>query len=295
MRTRIRIEQLSFTTAKATLLNQVDFSVQEGERVALLGNNGSGKSTLFANILGFVSSTQGRIWIDEKDTRTQASLQRVGFVNAQNNLFENLSVRENIRLYCVLCCADFQTVQAKYFKAFDMAPIQHKRAAVLSSGEARRLTLLLACIKEADILLIDEPFTNIDPIYSSDIWQTMTQHKTVLYSTQNWEDIPQHATHIVVLYRGLMLTEKKSVSDFLQRIPHTWKLILPLQEELRCYCERETLLYYTYQQQLMIFCDDARALLNELPQVQQFSVLPKTMGDIYMYVMAAQNAFNYVA
>lgn len=285
MTARLQIENLSFAAHRKTLLQQISFTVCRHERVAVLGGNGSGKSTLFANVLGFVRPSAGAVHIDGKTVLNSLFLPDVSFVNAQNSLFENLTVAENIHVYCVLSAKKYRHIQSTYFTAFDVDSIVHKRVSVLSSGEARRVTLLLACIKTASILVVDEPFVNIDPLYRERLWRVMCMGKTVLFSTQNWEDIAHNATHVLVLHEGKMIAEKRPVQEFLQIIPHDRKLVVPNDEEILQYCRQQNLFHYTRDNQLFVFCDDPQAVCVSLPSLQQFSVLPKTVGDIYSYIV----------
>jgi lipopolysaccharide export system ATP-binding protein len=159
------------TYGRRRVVDGVDFEVEEGEIVGLLGPNGAGKTTSFRITCGLIEADAGRVLLNETDVtglpmylRAQ---QGMGYLAQESSVFRKLSVENN--LLGVMEMLGFDRKQrrarcAELLEQFDIARLRKSRADSLSGGERRRLEIARCLVSNPKIILLDEPFTGIDPV-----------------------------------------------------------------------------------------------------------------------------------
>ncbi|MBQ2610969.1 LPS export ABC transporter ATP-binding protein [bacterium] len=160
-----------------SVVNDVTFNVNKGEVVCLLGPNGAGKTTTFYMVVGLIKPNGGQILLDGKDISSCPMNERakmgIGYLPQEASIFRKLSVEDNIKL--VLEMNDKLTVNEKRKKLeellseFGVKRLRSASAISLSGGERRRVELARALAASPDFILLDEPFTGIDPIAIGEI------------------------------------------------------------------------------------------------------------------------------
>lgn len=160
-----------------SVVNDVSFEVNKGEVVCLLGPNGAGKTTTFYMVVGLVKPNKGNIFLDGQDISSWPMNLRakagIGYLPQEASIFRKLSVEDNIKL--VLEMNDKLTVDEKNKKLeellseFGVLKLRGESAVSLSGGERRRVELARALAASPDFILLDEPFTGIDPIAIGEI------------------------------------------------------------------------------------------------------------------------------
>lgn len=174
---KIKAENLIKIYNDRTVVNDVSFEVNQGEVVGLLGPNGAGKTTTFYMVVGLVKPNGGRIFLDDKEltheTMNLRAKQGIGYLPQEASIFRKLSVEDNIKL--VLEVNDKLTDEEKYNKLeelleeFGVKKLRTESAVSLSGGERRRVELARALAASPEFILLDEPFTGIDPIAIGEI------------------------------------------------------------------------------------------------------------------------------
>ena len=153
--------------ADDTLPMTFDLQVAEGERIAIIGPSGAGKSTLLNLIAGFVLPTQGNIWLNgENHTRSAPYERPVSMLFQENNLFPHLTVQQNLALglkTSLKLTALEQDQIERVADAVGLTSFLSRLPNSLSGGQKQRVALARCLLRDKPILLLDEPFSALDP------------------------------------------------------------------------------------------------------------------------------------
>jgi lipopolysaccharide export system ATP-binding protein len=159
------------TYGRRRVVDGVDFSVEEGEIVGLLGPNGAGKTTSFRMTCGLVEPDSGRVLLNEVDVTSlpmyQRAQQGMGYLAQESSVFRKLSVENNLLGVMEMLGMDRKQRRDRcdeLLEQFDITRLRKARADSLSGGERRRLEIARSLVSNPKIILLDEPFTGIDPV-----------------------------------------------------------------------------------------------------------------------------------
>ncbi len=165
---------------KRRVVDQVDIVVNSGEIVGLLGKNGAGKTTTFYMIIGLIRPEEGKVFFRKRDITELPMYKRarlgMGFLSQEPSVFQNLTVEENL-------LAILETIEPapserkvkleRFLEELDIAPLAKQKAYTLSGGERRRLEITRALLTSPSFIMLDEPFSGVDPIAVFDVQQIM--------------------------------------------------------------------------------------------------------------------------
>jgi lipopolysaccharide export system ATP-binding protein len=172
----LRTENLVKEYRGRRVVKGVSIEVGTGETIGLLGQNGAGKTTTFYMIMGLVRPESGRIFVDERDVTDLPMHLRarmgLGYLSQEPSVFRKLTVEGNIRAILETLGMDEAELEERLESLLRELGIEHLRkskAFTLSGGERRRLEIARALVNRPSFMLLDEPFSGIDPIAVQDI------------------------------------------------------------------------------------------------------------------------------
>jgi len=192
----------------SVVVNNVSFSCKPGEVVLLLGANGAGKSTLLRIIANLVRADRGVV-------QTGAST-RVGYAGHYTCLYSKLSVRANLSLYAAILGIDNSGLQ-RTFSAWGLEEVQHKSVADVSRGVQSRASLARALMGEPELLVLDEPSSNLDEASTETLREVISMHAArggaAIIATHDLARLQSVATRVVVLERGAVIADSSAAGD----------------------------------------------------------------------------------
>lgn len=194
----------------------VNIQVKAGEVVGLLGPNGAGKTTCFYMIVGLIAATKGRVLFNNEDITSlpmyQRARQGIGYLPQEASVFRKLSVEDNIRAILETMQlspieVDQKTQQA--LESLGLTKVAKQKAYTLSGGERRRLEITRALVTNPQFLLMDEPFSGVDPISVQEVQQIILSLKKknigVLITDHNVRETLRVVDRAYLLYDGRVL------------------------------------------------------------------------------------------
>ena len=164
------------------VVNKVSLSIERQAIVGLLGRNGAGKTTTFRMIMGMITPNSGIVSFENRDITPLPMYKRarlgMGYLSQEPSIFQKLSVRDN--LYAILETMPITPDQRRkradeLIERFDLAEVADSHGRFLSGGERRKLEIARAMITEPLLILLDEPFSGVDPIVVEDLQRQIKQ------------------------------------------------------------------------------------------------------------------------
>lgn len=222
--TAIQIEQLTKTYNHVPSVNGIDFSVQEGEIVALLGPSGCGKTTTLRMIAGLTMQSDGSIYFDQKKVDTiPAHKRNVGMVFQEYALFPHLNVEQNI-LFGVKKKKNKQEILENVLSLVALEGFEKRYPHELSGGQQQRVALARALAPSPSILLMDEPFSNLDEelkyTMRLEVKRILKQANiTTIFVTHDQKDALAIADRIIIMNEGKI--EQIGTPEHIYRYPET--------------------------------------------------------------------------
>jgi lipopolysaccharide export system ATP-binding protein len=198
------------------VVNDVSLDIQPGEVVGLLGPNGAGKTTSFYMIVGVLRPDAGRIFLEGEEVTDLPMYRRcrlgMGYLPQESSVFRKLTVEEN--LLAILETQDYSHHERmarleELLAELELTPLARHKAYTLSGGERRRLEITRALVTNPRYLLLDEPFTGIDPIAIGDIQEIVARLKErgigVLITDHNVRETLAITDRAYILHDGRIL------------------------------------------------------------------------------------------
>ncbi len=214
----LKAQELSKSFGARKVVNDVSFNVRTGEIVGLFGPNGAGKTTTFYTVVGFLRPDTGKTLLDDEEITSLPMFMRarkgITYLPQEPSIFKKLSVEDNLKSVLEFHEADHEVIEHKVQELLESFKLEHlagNNADLLSGGERRRLEVARALMLTPRFILLDEPFSGIDPISVADLKKVVTGLKRrgigVLLSDHNVRDSLPICDRAYIMSEGKIILE----------------------------------------------------------------------------------------
>jgi len=231
----MRTEGLVKQYGGRTVVKGVDIDVRRGEVVGLLGPNGAGKTTSFYMIVGLVRPNGGRVIFQDRDVTQFPMHQRarmgMGYLPQEESIFRKMTVEENLMAILETTALKRKERQHRCAELLTQFGIEHvaaQQALTLSGGEKRRLTIARSLVTKPSMLMLDEPFSGVDPIAVADVQQIIANLRdaglAIVITDHNVQETLAIVDRAYLLYEGRVVVQ--GTCEFLANDPFAREVYL---------------------------------------------------------------------
>ncbi len=196
-----------YATQKA--VDDISFTIKEGSIFGLLGPNGAGKTTLLRMITGIFYPDSGEINFEGKKFDARNDIYKIGYMPEERGLYKKMKIGEQALYLAQLKGLSRQDAMKKikeWFIKFEMQSWWSKKVEDLSKGMSQKLQFVTTVLHEPPLLILDEPFSGLDPVNSNlikdEIFNLAKKGTTVIFSTHRMEQVEEICDHIVLVNKG---------------------------------------------------------------------------------------------
>jgi lipopolysaccharide export system ATP-binding protein len=214
----VRTEKLVKIYGQRAVVNGVDINCRKGEIVGLLGPNGAGKTTSFYMIVGLVRPNGGRVLFEDKEVTDFPMYKRarmgMGYLPQEESIFRKMTVEQNIMAILETQPLNRKERRARCDELLSQFGIDHvgkQLALTLSGGEKRRLTIARSLVTKPSLLMLDEPFSGVDPIAVADVQQIVSNLRdsglAILITDHNVRETLNIVDRAYLIFEGRVVTQ----------------------------------------------------------------------------------------
>ncbi|HIS12132.1 MAG TPA: ATP-binding cassette domain-containing protein [Candidatus Onthocola stercoravium] len=211
----LKVENITKKYGEIVAVNNLSFTVDAGEIFGLLGENGAGKTTTFRIIMGLIDANEGKVTLDGKKI-DYSETDNIGFVTEERSLLTKLTVQEQIEFYGTLKGLDKDTIDKRldyWLEKFEITSYKNRKIKELSKGNQQKIQFISAIINEPKLLILDEPFTGLDPInvklMKDAIYYLKEKGCSIIFSSHQMEYIEDFCEKLILLVKGNTILDGK--------------------------------------------------------------------------------------
>ena len=211
----IRVAHLTVAYKKNKVLDDVNMVIEKGEKCALIGRNGAGKSTFIHSLLNLIPILSGEVLINGVNHKRHEWKKHIAYLPEKFQLYPHLTGEENLRFFASLNASKIDEKRMEeILRLVHLWEARNVKSKQYSKGMLQRLGLGIMLYYDADILILDEPISGLDPLGRADILSILRSlpDKTILLSSHHLDEVKQLCTHIAYLENGKIT--KYSIAEF---------------------------------------------------------------------------------
>ena len=214
----ININNLSKKYKNTLAVKGINFKINRGSTIGLLGPNGCGKSTTIGMLLGLIKPTSGEIIINNQNVENNRTnlLQKMNFISPYIELPKKLTIEENLKVFGMMYCVEnLESKIAELIDKLNLSEFKKRKTGELSSGQKNRVSLAKALINDPEILLLDEPTASLDPDIGDYVRGIIEDYasdnkKTILIASHNMNEVERLCDEVMMMKNGNIIDKGKS-------------------------------------------------------------------------------------
>jgi len=197
-------------------VDNISFSVRQGEIFGLLGANGAGKTTVIKMLTGILPPTagEGEVAGANMQAAGQTIKERIGYMSQAFSLYQDLTVLENLQLYANIYGVSRKAIRPRIHELIDLAglnAVRHSLVAALPMGMRQRLALSCALVHHPRVLFLDEPTSGVDPVGRRQFWEILVHlakiDRVAILVTTHYMSEAEHCDHLALMYAGKIIAD----------------------------------------------------------------------------------------
>jgi ABC-2 type transport system ATP-binding protein len=302
----LEVKNLTKQFGNFVAVNNISFSIKEGEIVGFLGQNGAGKTTTIQMLMGSLTPTSGTISYFGKDLKKHRSeiVESVNFSSTYTNLPWDLTVKENLTFISYLYEIKKRKERVEtVIEMFKLEDLKNKQIRALSAGQITRVNLAKAFINFPKVLLLDEPTASLDPDIAKYVRDFLLEQRrkhelSIIITSHNMAEVEEVCDRVIFINKGEIVSD-----DTPERLAKSIKLThinLIIQEHMQkaiAYCEKEKIQHEVDEKHLSIEISEKRIpkLLSDLSDLgilySEITIEKPTLED-YFFQMVSERKIH---
>lgn len=296
----IELTDISKSYNDTQVINNISFSVNQGEIFGLLGPNGAGKTTILRMLLDIITSDSGSIKVFDS-TLDYAAKDRIGYLPEERGLYKTTKITDHLVYLAQLKGIPKKQAQEKaeyLLRLIEMYDHKEKKVEELSKGMQQKIQFIAAIIHDPDIIIVDEPFSGLDPVNTRLIINILLEQKkagkTIILSTHIMEQVQTLCDRILMINKGSVV-----LYDTVDRIRKKYRknlknnsVILEFDGSVDAFsgldCIRKVIEHDTFVELILQNADDIQPLLEELikrVEIIRFEQTTPSLNDIFIEIV----------
>lgn len=296
----LKVEEITKKFHGLVAVNNLSFQVNQGEVVGLVGQNGAGKSTTFKMILNFLTPDAGEITVNSQKTNEKI-LDMIGYLPEERGLYMDMTIREQVLYFASLHNYDLSKAKVEIPKWLDKLSVKGSEKTLvknLSKGNQQKVQLITALIHHPKLVILDEPFSGLDPVNIGLLIEVVNQLKqegtAIIFSSHNMKNVSKVSDKLLMLVNGSRklygpISQIKSqfgktkvyLEGVFNDLPlNTFEGLIKVEED--------------YPGKILTFDNEKNAKLaiykaKNISSLQGFRLLPPTLDDIFKLIISKEN------
>lgn len=311
----IEVNNLKKQFGKFTAVDEISFTVEEGQVLGFLGANGAGKSTTIRMLCGLLEPTSGDALVGGYSIKSQPDLvkSKIGYMSQRFSLYNDLTVEENIEFFGGVYGLEGDTLHERKKWALNVANLEgkeHLLTASLPGGIKQRLALSAAVIHNPSIVFLDEPTSGVDPVSRRSFWDLiheLADNGTTVLVTTHYLEEAEYCGNIILINAGKIIADgnpQKMKSDYMKS--NIYKIECSEMQKVS-----EHLQTASFVDEVSVFGNYLHVVVNEnlkdmnqlnrflkeevQTEIKRVEKVQPTIEDVFIYLLEKSNKQNELA